>query len=381
MEAQKKALYWLWLRLMPGIGPVAQRRLLNHFQSPERIYEADEEALEKVRGIGPTLAQKVLAARNLDEARRLWETMCQKEIQLLTLQDSLYAENLRQDPLAPTVLFYRGELSAKGPAVGIVGSRKCSEYGKQVTVEAAQYLAQKGIAVVSGMAKGIDGYSHTACLKAGGRTLAFLGCGVDVCYPREHQRLMESIINQGAVLSEYLPGTQPKPEYFPRRNALISGWSDKLLVAEAAEKSGALITAGIAKSQGKEVLVPPHDLFRSTGKGTNRLLQEGATLYLGPDQLWTEQPPEAEAEERIPLEEWLGDPLKTPDADGGHNNEERKWTPDERKVLDALENQFLTIEELQKKTGIGQLGLLDLLTEMELRGMIKAIPGGRFSNR
>ena len=247
-------------------------------------------------------------------------------------------------------------------------------------MEAAQYLAQKGIAVVSGMAKGIDSYSHTACLKAGGRTLAFLGCGVDICYPKEHLRLMESIINQGAVLSEYLPGIQPKPEYFPRRNALISGWSDKLLVAEAAEKSGALITAGITKSQGKEVLVPPHDLFRSTGKGTNRLLQEGATLYLVPDQLWDERLHKADEGEIIPLEEWLGDPLKTPDMDKGQDEEERRLTADELKVLDALESQSLTIEELQKKTGIGQLVLLDLLTEMELKGMIKAVPGGRFAN-
>jgi len=143
----------------------------------------------------------------------------------------------------------------------------------------------------------------------------------------------------------------------------------------------ALITAGIAKSQGKEILVPPHDLFRSTGKGTNRLLLEGATLCLGPDQLLPEHLHKEVEREMISLEEWLGDPLKTPDADGGKVSGERKQTPEEEKVLGALENQMLTIEALQKKTGIGQLELLDVLTEMELRGMIKAIPGGRFSNR
>ncbi len=374
MEIEKKALYWLWLRLLPGIGPVAQRRLLKHFQSPERVYEADEEALEKVHGIGPTLARKVLATRNLDEAKRLWETMGKKEIQLLTLEDSLYAENLRQASLAPTVLFYRGKLPAQGPAVGIVGSRKCSEYGKRVTVEASQYLAGKGVAVVSGMAKGIDGYAHTACIQAGGRTLAFLGCGVDICYPKEHGSLMESIINHGAAISEYLPGTRPMAEYFPRRNALISGWSDKLLVVEAAEKSGALITAGIAKSQGKEVLVPPHDLTRKTGKGTNLLLQEGAVLYLGPEQLWSCPAPDDEMGDTMHLEEWLENPTQ----EAANHREVNPQTKEEQAVLAALENEVLTIDTLQQNTGICQWELLGLLAEMELKGLVKAVPGGRF---
>ncbi len=377
MEGQKETLYWLWMRLIPGIGPVAQRRLVQHFESPVRIYEADWIELEKVSGIGPTLARKVLDSRELSKAERQLETMEKKGIHLLTIMDEGYSERLKEDPLAPSLLFYRGNLKPNMSGIGIVGSRKCSEYGKLVTVEAAQYLARKGVAVVSGMAKGIDSYAHTACLQAGGRTLAFLGCGVDICYPMEHGSLMDGIISNGAVLSEYLPGTRPMAEHFPRRNALISGWSEKLLVAEAAEKSGALITARIAKSHGKEVLVPPHDLTRTTGKGTNLLLKEGATLYLTPDQLWacTGHQAEEEQNEAIPLEEWLGDSMKEM-AESKEKDQEK--TKEEQIVLDVLDNEALTIDTLQQKTGIQQLELLGLLAEMELKGLVKTVPGGRF---
>ncbi len=161
-------------------------------------------------------------------------------------------------------------------------------------------------------------------------------------------------------------------EHFPRRNALISGWSHRLLIVEAAKKSGALITARIARSQGKEVLVPPHDITRVTGKGTNKLLQEGATLYLSPDQLWEGLIIDPQEQETLPVEEVLGEPLKV------SPQQEIELTDDEKKILIALENSYLNIDALQLKTGITQLELIGLVTNMELNGVVRAVPGGRY---
>lgn len=276
-------LYWLWLVGIRGIGPINQRRLLKNIGSPERIYYASAPDLEGI--VGPTAAGVLLAARSLDHAKRLTESLDRLDIKLLTLDDFFYPKQARIVADAPVLLYYRGNLQTKKPSVGIVGSRRCSAYGKQVAVEAAEYLAHKGVTVISGMAKGIDSYAQTACLKAGGYTLAFLGNGVDICYPAEHRGLMEQIIEHGAVISEYPPKTRPRPQYFPARNALISGWSDKILIVEAADKSGALITAHEAFALGREVLAVPNSIYAKESVGANRLLSEGALPYLGPENL------------------------------------------------------------------------------------------------
>jgi DNA processing protein len=183
------------------------------------------------------------------------------------------------------LLYYRGNIRNDNIGVAIVGARKCSEYGKMVTVEAAEFLAENNITVISGMAKGIDGYSHTACLKAGGYTIAILGCGLDISYLKEHDTLMQRIIDQGVVISEYPPGTKPNQSNFPKRNRLISAWCNKLLVVEASENSGALITAAFAMEQKREVLAVPHSIYHEGGKGTNRLIEKGSKIYLNPYQL------------------------------------------------------------------------------------------------
>ncbi|MCC5909729.1 MAG: DNA-processing protein DprA, partial [Clostridiaceae bacterium] len=276
--------YWIWLSQLKGIGSITQKKLLEHFFSPEAIYDATKQQLMEVDGIGPALTE-VIKSSSLEKAEGILEKVNKGNIKILTYEDSFYPMKAKLYPEAPILLYYRGNLRQNSVGVGIVGARRCSAYGKEVTREAATFLAKNNIPVISGMAKGIDGYAHIACLKADGYTLAFLGSGVDICYPKEHDELMGRILEKGAILSEYPPGTKPKPEYFPKRNALISAWSEKLLVVEAGEKSGALITATLSEALHREVWAVPNTIYSQMGKGTNNLIASGAKIYLKPEQL------------------------------------------------------------------------------------------------
>lgn len=220
----------------------------------------------------------------------------------------------------------------------------------------ADYLARQGITVVSGMAQGIDGYAHSACLKAGGYTLAFLGSGLDHVYPAQHRALMEAIADKGALLTEYPPSISPHPAFFPQRNRLISAWSDKVLLVEAGEKSGALITARLAKDLGKEVFVLPNEISRSTGRGANQLILEGAKIFLDPSQL---------------LFENLKIKKKRPST-------LLALTPDERRILEILDLSSQNLEVMATRTGMGPMDLLSLLSDMEMSGKIRSIPGGSY---
>ena len=263
--------YWLWLWTVKGIGPVTGKHLLTRFGRPQAIYAAAESDLLSIPGIGKATAATLRSERSLEKAHHILAECERAEIKILTSDNPLYPKSAKLAGNAPFLLFYKGEIRKDFHSVAIVGSRRCSEYGKEITMQTASFLARQGIAVISGMAKGIDGYAHTASLKAGGYTIAFMGCGLDICYPAEHSDLMKALISRGAVISEYPPGTAARAEHFPTRNRLISSWSDKILVIEAAEKSGALITADFAGEQDKDVFVLPSDVSRTTGKGSNKL--------------------------------------------------------------------------------------------------------------
>ena len=278
-------IYWLWLIHLKGIGPATLRKLVNGLGSAMAVYAASREELLSIKGFRSGIIEILLSQRSLDTAKRVQEHMRRSGIELLTCDDPFFPSYINKFPSLPAVLYYRGDLRTLKSYIGIVGSRRCTSYGKEVAAEAAAFLGQAGITVVSGMAKGIDSYAHTACLKAGGYTLAFVANGVDICYPSEHQNLMEEIIENGAVISSYPPGTRPRQEYFPLRNKLLAAWVDKLLVVEAAERSGALITAEYAMDYKRKVLAVPNSIYSLESMGTNRLLLNGAEVYLGPNQL------------------------------------------------------------------------------------------------
>lgn len=375
--------YWIWLRLIPGIGPVLEKRLLERFKYPQAIYEAYEEELLSVEGIGSVLAKAIRAQRSLDQAKKVVDEAMTRDIELLTYHDRLYPDLVKEYPEAPTLLYYKGQLRKTGAGVAIVGSRRCTEYGKQITAEAATFLARNNIPVISGMAKGIDGYAHTACLKAGGYTIAFLGNGVDICYPKEHDVLLAGIIENGVVISEYPPGTRPRPEYFPARNALISAWSKKVFVVEAAEKGGALITARFARTQGKEVYALPHEIHNPTGRGVNRLLAEGANVYLHPSQLLPD--PDSidhelsDAQNSGLFKAKSGSLNRTKLSSQQACQIDRALTSSEKAIRASLSSAPKTIEEISADTQIDQVQLIEVLSMMELEGLIQTCPGGRFA--
>jgi len=243
--------------------------------------------------------------------------------------------------------------------IAIVGSRRCTDYGKRLTVEVAEFLAQNNIPIISGMAKGIDGYAHTACLKADGYTLAILGCGLDICYPKEHIELMQRIIERGAVISEYPPGTKPDANHFPMRNRLISAWCKKLLVVEAGEKSGSLLTAAYAKEQNRQVFAAPNNIYSRESIGTNKLIDEGAKIYLNPFQLLLENARKPRVNCKKENEDLTGNGL----------NEI------ERIILTKIDENSMSLGELLLHLQGNKADGLETISIMELKGMIINIGG------
>lgn len=367
--------YWIWLTSLKGIGPITQKKLLEYFNTPARIYAAAEEELLSVPGIGSSLAKSICQAHSLDGAFSVLDQLVKKKMKLLVYDDPLYPELAKAWPEAPIALYYLGTIRNNSSGIGIVGSRRCSLYGKQVAVEAADYLAHQGIPVISGLAKGIDGYAHTACLKAGGYTMAFLGNGLDVFYPREHRELQAAISENGAVISKFLPGTKPRPEHFPQRNGLISSWSEKLLVVEAADKSGALSTAQFAKALNRAILVPPHEIYCTSGQGTNHLLKNGALLYLKPEQLDFQNLITDEV--FIETNKMTNQVINTAINRSQHLTD-RKLTADQAKVLAVLMDSEKSIQQLEVSTGINQVLLIEQLAIMELEGLVAVSSSGRY---
>ena len=246
-------IYWIWLMQIPFIGPVTARYLIEELKDPKSIYQADAEYLAKMPGLNERQRKSILQNHSLENPKKIFEDCQNNNISVLCWNDRRYPPRAKKPDDAPVVLYYKGYFKDMDQTVGIVGARRCSQESKQKTVSLASEYAQKQVAVVSGMAKGIDSYAHTACLNAGGYTIAILGNGLDICYPSEHHKLMRCIEEKGLLISEYPPGTPPDKYRFPRRNRLISSWSDKLFVIEAGRGSGALITAEYGRKYGHEV--------------------------------------------------------------------------------------------------------------------------------
>jgi DNA processing protein len=277
----------------------------------------------------------------------------------LLLDDPAYPPLLRAIPDPPEELWVLGDIGAlEGPCVAIVGSRAASHYATEIARALAFDLGRCGMVVVSGMARGVDGAAHRGALQAGGRTIAVLGSGVDVLYPSEHADLMERIPNSGAVVSEFPPGAPPLPGHFPRRNRVISGLSRAVVVIEAGEKSGSLITARCALEQGREVMAVPGNALSGRNRGSHALLKDGARLVEGVDDVLEEL-----GLTRIAVE---------PVADANllmHNG-----------LIDSLQpGETYGLDELSAVSGLSASDLLPRLLELELRGLVARVPGGRFT--
>ncbi len=352
---ERKA-YWVGFNLVKGIGAVRLRGLLEFFGSLELAWQAPADALLNA-GLSAKIVENLLSARKNVDLGRVWERIQSWGIQVMTWEDELYPRRLKEIDQPPPVLYIRGEiLDEDSWSVAIVGTRNITVYGRQVTEELAAYLAQHGITVVSGLARGVDGVAHDACLKAGGRTIAVLGSGVDRVYPPEHQHLADRIRESGALISDYPPGTPPDSTNFPPRNRIISGLSLATIVVEAGVTSGALITATFAAEQGRDVLAVPGNINAPQSRGTNRLIQQGARPLLKPEDVIDALQLELVSEHHEARTVLPAEPL-------------------EACILQVLSSQPLHVDEIGEQTGLSIEKVSATLTLMELKGMVRQVGG------
>lgn len=351
--------YWIWLSQIKGIGPVNGVELLHVFKTPQNIYKATKSELVNIHGIGNATADMVYNSKSLEDAENILNKCERLNIKVLTYEDCLYPIEVRNIKKAPIILYYRGNLIEESMGVAIVGSRRCTEYGKKLTVDTARFLAQNNIPVISGMAKGIEGYAHTACLKEDGYTIAILGCGLDICYPKEHKELMQKIVERGAIISEYPPGIKPNANHFPKRNRLMSAWCKKLLVVEAGEKSGSLMTAAFAKEQDRDVFAAPNSIYSIESIGTNKLIQEGAKIYLKPSQLLLNSMSRIRVSNKTQH-------VKQIDGD---------LTSLEKAILKRIGDNAMSLGELLLDLQEDKSDILEIISIMELKGLIVNVGG------
>ena len=348
--------YWIGFNIVRGIGPAKVRALLDHFRDLRLAWEATADQL-RAAGLDSRALKSLLAVREKLDLEAEVARLERAGVRVVTWSSPDYPDRLRHIYHPPPVLYLRGSLApADEWAMAVVGTRRATVYGKEATRHIAGELARTGVTVVSGLAKGIDTAAHRAALKAGGRTIAVLGCGVDVIYPAENRNLMQRIVEQGAVISEYALGTPPERSNFPPRNRIISGLSLGVVVVEAAQRSGALITADFAAEQGREVFAVPGNMFNRTSKGCNRLIQQGAKLLLDVDDILEELnltmvAQQLELKAIVPENET------------------------ESRLLSFLSSDPLHIDEIVRHSALPISEISSTLALMELKGMVRQVGG------
>jgi len=358
---------WLALSLVPGVGSILIKRLLERFKTPEAVFRAPMKELLKIEGLGERVAGEIQIGPLEKVVRRELSLLQEVGGKIITIKDDDYPKRLKDIYDPPALLYVRGELRSEDElAIAIVGSRKTSPYGRWFTEKIGQDLARHGITVVSGMARGIDSVAHKGALQGGGRTIAVLGCGVDVIYPSENRNLFYQIIEQGTVISEFPMGSRPEGGHFPRRNRIISGLSVGVVIVQASAKSGSLITAGYALEQGREVFAVPGNVGAEGSRGTNQLIKEGAKLVESTEDILEEIYPQWKREkEATPPTE-----ARAPDL-----------SIEEKTLYGLLEETPLHIDAIIRETRLDPGKVSSLLLNLELKGLIDQWPGKCFSKK
>lgn len=353
----------LRLCLIDGVGPRTRKRLLERFGSSRAVLAAPSAELQEVPGIGPTLAAKIAAAPTLVDAEAELELCRCRGIEILTEASPGYPRLLREIVDPPGVLFVRGRLLAQDAlAVALVGTRHATPYGLRQAQRLAAALARAGLTIVSGLARGIDAAAHRGALEAGGRTLAVLASGVLEIFPPEHAELAEQIAAQGALVSEAPSRAEPLRGTFPQRNRLISGLALGVIVVEAPERSGALITARHAMEQGREVFAVPGSIESRSSRGCHRLIQDGARLVQSVDDVLEELGPLVEA-----VPQPSGEPIRHP--------AELQLNEQEQQVLAAMGIEPMSIDEVAAAAGLPVARVLSTLSVLEMRRLVRRLSG------
>lgn len=352
--------YWIWLSSVEGMDARRFDQLLDTFENPQAVWENES---VKPLALGAQAARALQRARSSAYFDGLFEAMERAQVRAVTRLDPEYPQLLLATDDAPPTLFVRGRHQLNDERTfAIVGTRQCTRDGARAASEIAQQLALEGVTVVSGMARGIDTRAQVGCLAVKRRTVAVLGCGVDVVYPPENGQVMEGILEcGGSIISEYPLGVAPLAHHFPARNRIISGMCAGVLLVEGAKASGGMITVNYAQDQGREVFAVPGSIYAPQSYSPNRLIQSGATPVLSPWDIleamrWGVRPSVARQQEKGEL----------------MVNEE------ERQVVEPLINEELSFGELARKTNFSVQKLNSLLTTLELRGIIKRVPGNLY---
>ena len=354
------------LHLVPGIGPVTHGELVRVFGSPEGVLKASPADIRNVPGVGPKLVLQLSLAKESTGVQSQLELCRQNDIQIITRSDSNYPKPLAEIYDPPNLLFCRGELlDIDQVAIAIVGTRHASNYGRAIATRLATGLAMAGFTIVSGLARGIDAAAHRAALAAGGRTVAVLGGGLLKMYPPEHAQLAKEIAKSGAVLSESLPMQPPKSGSFPRRNRIVTGLCLGVIVVEAGERSGALISARMAMEQGREVFAVPGRVDSRMSRGCHRLISDGAKLVESIDDVLEELGP-------------LANPARIDPETSIRHPAEMKLSDQETNVLRAIGTEKTEFDAVVVVTGLPPARVLATISVLEVRRLVRRVTGTSF---
>jgi DNA processing protein len=367
--------YWVGLSRIEGLGVRGIHKLVGHFGSPKAAYMASLTELE-ASGLPAVVCQSVFSQAGLKEAEEEIEAAEKAGCQLVDYENPGYPPLLRQIEDPPLVLYVKGKVEVlSGHCLAVVGSRRASAYGLQVARRLARDLAERNMVIVSGLARGIDSAAHHGALEAGGRTIAVQGRGMDGIYPRENRRLADNIAESGAVISEFPLGTGPAPENFPIRNRVISGLSLGVLVVEASEYSGSLITARLAAEHNREVFAVPGNITTAQSFGPNHLIKQGAKLVAEWMDMVEEFPPEVRMQ-LLPSGEASDDGQGIQDSSRLF---EESLTPEQKKVFEALRvDEALFVDAILDSVALPQAQVMQALLELEMNGLVRQLPGKNF---
>jgi DNA processing protein len=358
---------WVALTRVKGLGSATFKKLAAHFADPTAAFSSTVSELSAIEGMDASVIEGLLGFARWEEVDREIRRVEQAGATLIPFTAAAYPSRLRMIADPPPLLYAKGQLCAEdNKAVAVVGSRSASEYGRRVARHLCRDLASLGFTVISGMARGLDGEAHEATLNAGGRTIAVLGSGVDRPYPPEHEKLYHRISESGAVLSEFPMGTGPLAFNFPARNRLISGLSLGVVVVEATEKSGSLITAALALEQGREVFAVPGEAGASRSRGTHRLIRQGAKLV----------------ETAADIVEEIAPQLL--DRARGSRSCAQRALPQQaraeaRRVFALLQERPAQIDEVIERSGLSPAEVSEILLDLELQGYVRQLAGKRYT--
>lgn len=348
--------YEYWLAAIPYLADRKKRLLREEYKDGRTVYYIEEMQLRSLSFLKDKDVDSILRARKEIRIEKEWECLRKQKIRFVPYFSPEYPKKLLQIPDPPYALYVKGSLPEQGVlSAAIVGARKCTPYGEEMALDYGKYLAEHGIQVISGMARGIDGAGQRGALNGGGATYGVLGCGVDICYPREHIGLYMDIQQRGGLISEQLPGKPPLPMYFPMRNRIISGLSDIVLVMEAKERSGSLITADQALEQGKDVYALPGPVTSRLSQGCHFLIRQGAGILISPEDLLLE----------------LGIPGNG--SEQKSDKIEKTLENDENVVYSCLGFFPKSVSQLIEETGYDVPDLMQELISLEVAGCIREV--------